>query len=160
MVWVRENSKRAELWMEIAVLRCCNERHLVIDCLDSYHHFDHHLFIIAQIEPSLLGAHISRLPFGHLSLWSKLTHPFTRHTAWPNQKQTRYLACASLPERVARCPVVSNMGRSATSALQNSVVAQVHLHQRRRLRVSKLRRPQHPPHRTNRQSQQATLSPS
>jgi hypothetical protein len=109
---------------------------------------------------SLLAAHTPRSPFGQLSFWCHSSHPSIRYTSWLNRKQTRYIASAPLPERIALCLVVSNMGRSATSVLLNSAVAQAHLHQHRRLQLSKPRKPHRPPNKTNRQSQQANPSHS
>jgi hypothetical protein len=109
---------------------------------------------------SLLAAHTPQFPLGQLSFWCYLGHPSIRYTSWPNRKQTGYIASAPLPERIALCLVLSNMGRSATSALPNSAAAQAHLHQRRRLQVSKPRKPRRPPSKTNRPSQQATPSHS
>jgi hypothetical protein len=123
-----------------------------------YHHLDRHLFI--ALNSDLLAAHTSQSPSGQRSLWCYLSHPFIHHITWPNQRQTRYIASASLSRRVTFCSVLSNTDRSATSALPNSVVAQDHLHQRRRLPVPKPRKPHRPPRKTSRQSPRATPSHS
>jgi hypothetical protein len=123
-----------------------------------YHHLDRHLFI--ALNSDLLAAHTPQSLSGQHSLWCYLYHPSTHHITWPNQRQTRYIASAPLSRRVILCSVLSNTDRSATSALPNSVVAQDHLRQRRRLPVSKLRKPHRPPRKTSRQSPRPTLSHS